>query len=153
MAHDQLPTGHRHRAIVGINVTPMVDVMLVLLVIFIVTARFVATHGLPLDLPKAALAEEVQVLLAVTIDPDGRLLLDDVEVEGLDALARGAAQKMEASPQARVVIAADGGTPHRRVMAVMDALRGAGIDKIAFAADKAPPSEGKAPGGEVPRTP
>ena len=57
--------------ITGINVTPLVDVTLVLLVIFMVTAKLVMSQAMPLDLPKAASAGETQTVFTVTIDADG----------------------------------------------------------------------------------
>ena len=58
----------------GINVTPLVDVTLVLLIIFMVTAKLIAGHGVPLDLPKAATAGVTQTMLTLSIDAQGKVL-------------------------------------------------------------------------------
>ena len=69
------PSGQAANGIIwGINVTPLVDVMLVLLVIFIVTAKIIVTPAVPLDLPHAAHGEEVQVILSVIVPVRGPML-------------------------------------------------------------------------------
>jgi biopolymer transport protein TolR len=60
----------------GINVTPLVDIMLVLLVIFIVTAKILVTPAVPLELPRATRTEEIQVVFAVTIPATGATLVN-----------------------------------------------------------------------------
>ena len=72
--------------IAGINVTPLVDVMLVLLVIFIVTAKIIVTPAVPLDLPHAAHGEEVQVILSVIVPVRGPMLVNGAPVPSDDAL-------------------------------------------------------------------
>lgn len=120
--------------IVGINVTPLVDVTLVLLVIFIVTAKFVVTRALPLDLPVASRTQEVQVMIAVNVPAAGPLLVDGTPA-GDDvrfvALVRAARAR---SPEARAVVGAEGSVPHERVLHALDLLRDAGVERIAFAA-------------------
>lgn len=126
--------GGNDGVIAGINVTPLVDVMLVLLVIFIVTAKIIVTPAVPLDLPHAAHGEEVQVVLSVILPPRGPMLVNGVAVthEGdLEAQARTA---LAANPELRAVIQADGDVPHRRVIQVLDALKGAGVTRVAFGA-------------------
>jgi biopolymer transport protein ExbD len=127
-------------AIVGINVTPLVDIVLVLLIVLIVTARIVVAPAVPLDLPKAATSEQLQVVLSVIVPVSGPLLVNGAAVpddDGLVARARGALSK---DPDVRAVINADGATVHRRVIHALDLLRQAGIARIAFGAV---PEEGK----------
>ena len=127
-------------AIVGINVTPLVDIVLVLLIVLIVTARIVVAPAVPLDLPKAATSERLQVVLSVVVPVSGPLLVNGAAVpddDGLVARARGALSK---DPDVRAVINADGATVHRRVIHALDLLRQAGIARIAFGAV---PEEGK----------
>jgi biopolymer transport protein ExbD len=127
-------------AIVGINVTPLVDIVLVLLIVLIVTARIVVAPAVPLDLPKAATSEQLQVVLSVIVPVSGPLLVNGAAVpddDGLVARARGALTK---DPDVRAVINADGATVHRRVIHALDLLRQAGIARIAFGAV---PEEGK----------
>ena len=122
-------------AIAGINVTPMVDILLVLLVIVFVTAQMTANEGVDLDLPQAATAGEVQVVLSVVVPKDGPLQVNGTQLHEDDELLAQTQAQIRAHLEISVLIAADGGTPHRRVLKVMDLLRQAGAQKIAFAAE------------------
>src|SRR6187549_750894 len=125
---------HGNGIIAGINVTPLVDIMLVLLVIFMVTMTVAATPAVPLDLPRVSHAEEVQVLLSVVVPATGPTLVNG-EPATSDAMFAGRAKDALArSPQVRAVIAADGAVPHRRVIHTLDLLKAAGIARIAFGA-------------------
>jgi biopolymer transport protein ExbD len=135
-------------AITGINVTPLVDITLVLLIVFMVTAKLIVRRqAMPVDLPKAASGEAVQEIFGLVIAPDGtiqidgRTFLDDAAVV---ARARAAAA---ANRDVRAVLQADGSVPHRRVMHALDLLRQANVGKIAFgvvppAASAATPASG-----------
>lgn len=117
----------------GINVTPLVDVTLVLLVIFMVTARIINAQGMPMDLPKAASGEEIQTIFSVELSIDGSAHVDSKPVkddEAIGALAKSAHQK---NPELRAVIRADRKVEHGRVIHVLDLLKRAGVSKIAFA--------------------
>jgi biopolymer transport protein ExbD len=116
----------------GINVTPLVDIMLVLLVIFIVTAKMLVTQAMPMDLPKATRSEEIQVVFAVNVPAQGPTTVDGVAVADDRALEARAATALAKDHDLRAVIQADGAVPHRRVVQVMDALRRAGLAKVAF---------------------
>ncbi len=118
----------------GINVTPLVDITLVLLIIFIVTAKIMVTPAVPLDLPKAASSEAVQVIFSVLLAPDGRVLVNGAPVASDPLLKEKALQAAAETPELRAVIHADGAVPHRQVMHVIDVLKGAGISRIAFGA-------------------
>jgi biopolymer transport protein ExbD len=118
----------------GINVTPLVDVMLVLLVIFIVTARIIVTPAVPLDLPRAAHGEEVQVVLSIIVPARGPILVDGAPILNDEALEERARASAAANPELRAVIQADGEVRHRRVVRILDELRGAGIARVAFGA-------------------
>ncbi|MGA7744467.1 MAG: biopolymer transporter ExbD [Polyangia bacterium] len=118
----------------GINVTPLVDVMLVLLVIFIVTAKIIVTPAVPLDLPHAAHGEEVQVILSVILPVRGPMLVNGAALPNDDALADKARAALASDPELRAVIQADGEVPHRRVIHVLDLLKGAGLTRVAFGA-------------------
>jgi len=117
----------------GINVTPLVDVMLVLLVIFIVTAKLVVVPLLPHDLPTAASAETTQVVFAVTIDRAGRVAVDRRPIASDPELHHAAEAALAATPDLRVVIQAARESLHGDVIRVMDELRRAGATKIGFA--------------------
>jgi biopolymer transport protein ExbD len=120
--------------IAGINVTPLVDVMLVLLVIFIVTAKIIVTPAVPLDLPHAAHGEEVQVVLSVIVPMRGPMLVNGAALANDEALRDKARAALTADRDLRAVIQADGDVPHRRVIHVLDLLKGAGVTRVAFGA-------------------
>lgn len=121
--------------VVGINVTPLVDVTLVLLIIFLVTAKLVVQQGVPMDLPKAASAGATQTVFTVSVEPSGRVLANGAPVT--DAELRAAAKQALASDkETRTVVQAAGAARHDAVLHVVDELREVGIVKIAFAADK-----------------
>ena len=129
------PSGQSGNGIIsGINVTPLIDVMLVLLVIFIVTAKSSVTPAVPLDLPHAAHGEEVQVVLSIIMPVRGPMLVDGAPLPNDDALEERARTSSAGNPELRAVIQADGEVPHRRVVHVLDQLKGAGITRVAFGA-------------------
>jgi len=122
----------------GINVTPLVDVMLVLLVIFMVTARLDDQHSLPLDLPTAASGSEVQMVLNVSLDAQGRRFVDGVPISDDAALRELATRMQRDNPELRTIIAASTRANHGDVIHLLDTLRLAGVDKVAFAVDPTP---------------
>lgn len=121
----------------GINVTPMVDIMLVLLVIFMVTAKLVVapTSALGVQLPKAASGDAVQVVFSVQLTRQGGSFVNGRAAEGDEAIRLQAEQELALHPDLRAVIQADGEVPHRRVIHLMDLLSQARIANIAFAVD------------------
>ncbi len=122
--------------ITGINVTPLVDVTLVLLIIFMVTAKLITGQGIPLDLPKAKTAGTTQTVHTVSIDAEGGVPANGSKV-GSDAEPKSrASQALKDNPELRTVISASESASHGKVMHVLDTVRDAGITKVAFAADK-----------------
>jgi biopolymer transport protein ExbD len=119
--------------VTGINVTPLVDTTLVLLIIFIVTARIVVTPAVPLDLPQAATGEEMQVVLSIIVPTSGLVLVNGAAVDDGALLAK-VRDALSRDPDVRAVINADGATAHRRVIRTLDLLRQAGVARIAFGA-------------------
>ena len=117
--------------IVGINVTPLVDVVLVLLVVLMVTAGYIAAKAIPVDLPKAATGEAIAQTLAISLDQAGKLYLDGTAVSETDLHGRVAAAK-RARPDVRAVIAADGRVPHARVVQLIDLLRQEHVTEFAL---------------------
>jgi biopolymer transport protein ExbD len=113
----------------GINVTPLVDVLLVLLVVSMVTASEVARLSIAVDLPEAATGQPLDAALAIEIDREGRVALDgeSISVAALRERARSAG-----GATARATIAADGDTSHRSVVDVLDALRSEGVSRYAL---------------------
>jgi biopolymer transport protein TolR len=118
----------------GINVTPLVDVMLVLLVIFVVTAKIIVTPAVPLDLPHAAHGEEVQVVLSIILPVRGPMLVNGAAVTDDADFASHARAAFAGNPDLRAVIQADGEVPHRKVVHLLDELKGVGITRVAFGA-------------------
>jgi biopolymer transport protein TolR len=118
----------------GINVTPLVDVTLVLLIIFIVTAKMIMTPSVPLDLPQAKTSEELQVIFSVTIPLSGAIYVDGEQVQDDASIVARAKQAMQRDNEIRAVISADGGVSHRQVIHVLDLLKLAGIAHVAFGA-------------------
>ena len=118
--------------IVGINVTPLVDITLVLLIIFMVVAKMVVSQSVPLDLPKAATGTDVQVVFAVELYASGDIMVDQQKLTNDDALLPLAREGHQKSADLRAVIKADGTVQHQRVIHILDLLKQAGISKIAF---------------------
>lgn len=121
--------------LVSINVTPLVDVMLVLLAIFMITARLEDDHAMPIDLPKAASAEAAQRSLNIAIDREGVRTVDGVAAPDDDTLRALALEVFAKNPEVRTIIQASTRAEHGAVMRVLDTLRLAGINKIAFAVE------------------
>lgn len=115
-----------------INVTPMVDVMLVLLVIFMVTAPLL-TVGVQVDLPKAeaSLIQDPVEPLSVSIDSQGRIFLQDSEIE-LDKLTPRLIAVTGANPDIRIFVRGDKAIDYGRVMQVMGTINAAGFAKVAL---------------------
>jgi len=121
--------------IAGINVTPLVDVVLVLLIIFLVTARMVVAPnaGLKLTLPTAATGEQVAPVFAVTLTTDGLTRINGQLVPSEADFLSQAKAEHQRYPDLRAVIQADGEVHHARVVKAMDLLSQAGVTQIAFA--------------------
>lgn len=126
----------------GINVTPLVDVCLVLLVIMMVTAKAIVSQQVPLDLPKAAMSTEAQAVFKVEITRDGDVSVDGAALEKVEDLLDKAKAAHDANPQLRVSIRADASAVHGKVMRVVDLLKQAGVSKIAFASVETPKEPG-----------
>jgi len=125
--------GGDDETITGINVTPLVDVVLVLLIILMVTAQYAADKdAIPMDLPKAASGDSaVSSTLSVSIDKDGKFYLDakELTLEQMRGSVRAAYAK---DNDTRAVIAADGRVSHSHVVQVIDLLRQEKVTKFAI---------------------
>ena len=120
--------------ITGINVTPLVDITLVLLVILMVTASYVASRAIPVELPKGATGESTPTTLTVSIDKDGKAFLDAEAITDAELRTKNKAAH-DADPETRAVIAADGRTSHSNVIHVIDLLRRENVTKFAINVD------------------
>ncbi len=128
-------------AITGINVTPLVDITLVLLIIFMVTAKIIVSQAIPLDLPKASSpsSSDVQIIFSVVLAADGTVQVDSKPIANDDALLPLAREAHTKNAELRAVIKADSAVPHGRVIHVLDLLKQAGVGKIAFGVTPVPP--------------
>jgi biopolymer transport protein ExbD len=124
--------------ITGINVTPLVDITLVLLIIFMVTAKLVVSRAMPMDLPKAASAGEIQTVYNVALRVDGGLFVNGNAAPTEQELWKSAKSALAKEPELRAVVHADGKVSHDRVMRALDVLRQAGVTRVAFAAEPGP---------------
>lgn len=123
--------------ITGINVTPLVDVMLVLLIIFMVTATYIVNQSINVNLPKADTAEnpaQATKNLSFVLDAKSQLYLDGKAIEFTEIAAKVAAAKAEQSGGGAVnaLISADETTPHGAVVKLIDEVRKAGITDFAI---------------------
>jgi biopolymer transport protein TolR len=133
--------GSRRRPMSEINVTPFVDVMLVLLIIFMVTAPLM-TAGVPIDLPdsRAAQLPNEQQQVTISIDQAGYVYIDDVEVplgglpHALESLPRAGGEGPD------ITLRADRALDYGRVMAVMGELNRAGLNRISLITNSAAPA-------------
>ncbi len=137
--------GRRYRPMSEINVTPFVDVMLVLLIIFMVAAPLM-TVGVPVDLPRTAATPlpQEQEPLTISVDSQGRIFLQETEVElanlvpQLQAILRNQAP---GQPERRIFVRGDRAISYGRVMEVMGTVGAAGFSRVALLAEQpsAPP--------------
>ena len=121
-----------------INVTPLVDVMLVLVVIFILTAPLMVS-AVRLDLPRTGQAQPADVVrpLLLAIDAQGAIFLDN-QPQTLQALGAALAPVAAEDAQTEVQLRADTAVPYGRVVEVMGVVQQAGLSRIAFVADPLP---------------
>ena len=124
--------GNGRRAMVtGINITPMVDVVLVLLVIMMVSAEYVVQQSIKVELPKAATGESGESTpTIVAIHKDGATFLNDAPMND-DALKNALKGAVSASPELSLVVSADKEAQHGSVMHVIDLAREQGITSFA----------------------
>ncbi len=122
--------GSSHVPMAEINVTPFVDVMLVLLIMFMVAAPLL-TVGVPIELPetKAKPLQGDNEPLTVTVKPDGRIFLQDTEIE-LDTLVPKLQAIAKNGFEERIFVRGDKSVDYGKVMAVMGALNKAGFKRI-----------------------
>ena len=127
---DEMPT------ISEINVTPFVDVVLVLLVIFMVTAPMLVREQMNVNLPKASSGEKTAAKsVSIVIDKTGTVLLMEKPVP-MESLGDEIKKLLAESPDAQAVISADEESRHGDVVKVMDILKGAGLSRFAIQIDR-----------------
>lgn len=137
MAFGRLERTQGDPPISDINVTPLVDVMLVLVVIFIITAPLLAS-SIRLDLPRAegTQAAEAQRFVTVVLDKEGRAFVNDRPVDAA-GLATQLAAAAKQNPDTEIQLRADSTVPYGRVVEVMGVAHKAGLTRIGFVAEPA----------------
>ncbi len=120
----------------GINVTPLVDITLVLLIIFMVTATFVSERAMEVNIPKSATKENAPTpAISVTLGKDGtlKIMKKSVTLEQLSVLL---ANEVKAFPDEKVLLKAEKDLPYYKVAEVLEAIKLAGIKKVALAMER-----------------
>jgi biopolymer transport protein TolR len=131
-------SGDSDGMITDINVTPLVDIILVLLIVFMLTANLIQKQAIEMELPKAATGETTQpTVLAISLGRDGVLYLNGKQTDeaGLRAYLPDVAKK---DSKAQAIIAADKAVAHGQVIHLIDLVRQAGIFKFALNIDPTP---------------
>jgi biopolymer transport protein ExbD len=123
-------------AISDINVVPLVDIILVVLIIFMVTAPMIMKPSITVNLPKASSGEASQTTqLTVTLSGDGLIYLNRQPVE-IPALLAAAQAEVIKNPDVQAIISADKDVPHGKVVTVMDTIKQGGVKKFAISIEK-----------------
>jgi biopolymer transport protein TolR len=128
--------------ITAINVTPLVDIVLVLLIVLMVTSSYLVNKAINVELPKAATGETTTPTMSISIDAEGKHYLDGspIELPELQTRVRAAYQK---DAEVKAIISADGRVKHAEVVTVIDLLRREKVTK--FAINTSPIEENKTP--------
>jgi biopolymer transport protein ExbD len=125
------------RMITEINVTPLVDITLVLLIIFMVTTTYIVNPSIKVDLPKAVSGnDQTRTTLALTLTKDGHLYLND-ERSDEDRVIKLIVSELPKNPDLQAIIAADKVVPHGSVVHLIDLVKRAGVRKFAINVDSA----------------
>ncbi len=118
--------------IAGINITPLVDIILVVLIIFMVTTSYIVKAQIEVDLPKAASGQsEVQETVALQIKADGSFYLDG-KPSTLEKIGQWAVAAKKRNPEVRAIIAADKKVPYEKVVDLIDTIKVNGVEKFAL---------------------
>ncbi|MGC9985492.1 MAG: biopolymer transporter ExbD [Polyangia bacterium] len=127
--------GRRRGLITDINVTPLVDIMLVLLIIFMLTAHLIARQVIEVQLPKAAQAADGNpTTLAVTLTREGRMYLNGVPTKP-DTLRAAIQASVAKDAKTQVIVAGDKNVSHGRVVWVLDLVKSLGVTSFAIQID------------------
>ena len=136
------PSHERLEAFSSINVTPFVDVVLVLLIILMVMSPHIVKASLAVDLPRAASAgETVERTLNVVVDDRGSLILDGDEVDA-QTLAHLTREARAHHPEVRAVISADRNAPYHTVIRAIDIVKSNGVTRFALDVEREAPGGG-----------
>jgi biopolymer transport protein ExbD len=137
------------RMITEINVTPLVDITLVLLIIFMVTTTYIVNPSIKVDLPKAMSgSDQTRTTLALTLTKDGQLYLNGEKSDEAQ-VARQIAAELPKNPDLQAIIAADKVVSHGSVVHIIDFVKRAGVRKFAINVDSAVSTLMPAPAAET----
>ena len=129
-------TDNDDEGIVGINVTPLVDICLVLLIIFMVTATYLVKETIEIELPRAAHGgETVKTTFALVVTKDGKAFLNGVEVDDA-GIVKSVADAKAKGEEVQAIVGADKSATHGAVTHLLDVLKGAGVTKFAIQIEK-----------------
>ena len=117
--------------ITTINVTPLVDIVLVLLIVLMVTSAYIVSRSINVELPKAATGEPTDASLSISIDAEDNLYLNGQKV-GQGDLQEGIREARSRNREIKAIISADGRVRHARVVFVIDMLRREKVNKFAI---------------------
>jgi biopolymer transport protein ExbD len=133
MAFNTLGDRHDDQELSEINVIPLVDVMLVLLILFIITAPLFTPHAFQVKVPHAATeaTQEDPKTIALAIDAKGDLFWGDEKMDA-SILARRLSEAAGQNPQPPVHLRADAATPYQRIAEVLEAVKKSGIERLGF---------------------
>lgn len=125
-----------NEAIADINVVPLVDIVLVVLIIFMVTAPMFIKPTINVNLPKAASGDQTTPSkLNIAITADGKINLNGQFVDE-NAVSAKAAEEVGKNPDVQAIISADKDVPHGKVVGLLDIVKGAGVKKFAISIEK-----------------
>lgn len=123
-----------------VNITPLIDIVFLLLIFFMVSTTFKQDFEVSIELPKAASEEKlVDKTLNITIDPKGNYYINSQKLVNnkISSIKAALQKKSEGNIKLPVIISADGQTPHQAVIQAMDAARQLGFSKLTFATQQA----------------
>ncbi len=122
--------------VTGINVTPLVDIMLVILIVFMITAQFASDSGIKINVPKAATTEaSTTSALTVSLDSKGQIRLMDNEAD-INGLKSNLSREAKINPDIRVTLVADGSLSYNQIVTVLDTIKQSGVTRVSLATEK-----------------
>ena len=129
-------SGDDDDGITGINVTPLVDITLVLLIIFMVTATYIVKETLEIELPRAAHGgETVKTTFALVVTKEGKAFLNGTEMDDA-GIVRAVGEAKAKGEDIQAIVGADKNATHGAVTHLLDVLKGAGVTKFAIQIEK-----------------
>lgn len=137
-------------AISDINVTPLVDIMLVLVIILMVTGEFTnKVKTIPLDLPqvKTGVTTQGRKQVAVTITPENKIYFQDREMS-LSGLQANLKSRKKITPELKVILRSEGATKYSDIMSLLNEIKAAGISDVSLAVASERKKENAQPGGK-----